>query len=253
MSMRTIARSSSNRNSASALASSVLPTPVGPRNRNDPVGPVRVGDPGPGPAHGVGHRLHRGRLPDDAGAELVLHPQQLGGLALHQSAGRDAGPGGDDLGDVVGGHLLLDDHVAGSRLGLRPGTRVPSAMPAAPRTAVGRAAQVAVALRALDLALQLVDAFLDLTHPVEAGLLPLPPGVEGLELLGRSAFSARSLARRSARPRRSPWRAPSPPSSGGRRPLQLVDLDGTGVDLHAQPATPPRRRGRSPCRAGSAT
>ena len=38
MSMRTIARSSSNRKSASALASSVLPTPVGPRNRNEPVG-----------------------------------------------------------------------------------------------------------------------------------------------------------------------------------------------------------------------
>ena len=38
MSIRTIARSSSNRNSASDLASSVLPTPVGPRNRNDPVG-----------------------------------------------------------------------------------------------------------------------------------------------------------------------------------------------------------------------
>ncbi len=38
MSMRTTARSSSNRKSASALASSVLPTPVGPRNRNDPVG-----------------------------------------------------------------------------------------------------------------------------------------------------------------------------------------------------------------------
>ena len=38
MSMRTMAFSSSNRKSASALASSVLPTPVGPRNRNDPVG-----------------------------------------------------------------------------------------------------------------------------------------------------------------------------------------------------------------------
>ena len=38
MSMRTIARSSSNRKSASDLASSVLPTPVGPRKRNDPVG-----------------------------------------------------------------------------------------------------------------------------------------------------------------------------------------------------------------------
>ncbi|SHV69273.1 Uncharacterised protein [Mycobacteroides abscessus subsp. abscessus] len=36
--MRTMACSSSNRKSASALASSVLPTPVGPRNRNDPVG-----------------------------------------------------------------------------------------------------------------------------------------------------------------------------------------------------------------------
>ncbi len=38
MSIRTMARSSSNRNSASALASSVLPTPVGPRKRKEPVG-----------------------------------------------------------------------------------------------------------------------------------------------------------------------------------------------------------------------
>ena len=38
MSMRTMARSSSKRKSASALASSVLPTPVGPRKRNEPVG-----------------------------------------------------------------------------------------------------------------------------------------------------------------------------------------------------------------------
>src|SRR5207237_977545 len=38
MSMRTIARSSSKSVSANARASSVLPTPVGPRNRNDPIG-----------------------------------------------------------------------------------------------------------------------------------------------------------------------------------------------------------------------
>ena len=38
MSMRTSAVSSSNRNSASARAVSVLPTPVGPRNRNEPIG-----------------------------------------------------------------------------------------------------------------------------------------------------------------------------------------------------------------------
>ena len=38
MSRRTIAFSSSKRNSASARASSVLPTPVGPRKRNEPMG-----------------------------------------------------------------------------------------------------------------------------------------------------------------------------------------------------------------------
>ena len=38
MSMRTIACSSSNRYDASALVSSVLPTPVGPRNMNEPIG-----------------------------------------------------------------------------------------------------------------------------------------------------------------------------------------------------------------------
>ncbi|MNN06211.1 hypothetical protein D3C81_1189940 [compost metagenome] len=38
MSIRTMASSVSNRNSASALHSSVLPTPVGPRNMNEPLG-----------------------------------------------------------------------------------------------------------------------------------------------------------------------------------------------------------------------
>ena len=38
MSMRTIASCVSNMNSASARASSVLPTPVGPRKRNVPIG-----------------------------------------------------------------------------------------------------------------------------------------------------------------------------------------------------------------------
>ena len=93
MSMRTIARSSSNRNSASALASSVLPTPVGPRNRNDPVGRSGSATPDAGPPDGVGDCAHRIRLADDALAEPVLHPQQLLGLALEQPTGGDAGPG----------------------------------------------------------------------------------------------------------------------------------------------------------------
>ena len=54
MSMRIIARSSSNKNSASARASSVLPTPVGPRNRNEPIGPLLVAEPRARAAHRVG-------------------------------------------------------------------------------------------------------------------------------------------------------------------------------------------------------
>src|SRR2546430_1744668 len=80
MSIRTMARSSSNRNSASALASSVLPTPVGPRNRNEPVaaqlgGAARVAAPlGPlGPAAQLLERLLELADPLD-GALLVLPP-----------------------------------------------------------------------------------------------------------------------------------------------------------------------------------
>ena len=47
--------SSSNRNSASARASSVLPTPVGPRKRNEPIGPARVAEAGARAADRVGH------------------------------------------------------------------------------------------------------------------------------------------------------------------------------------------------------
>jgi hypothetical protein len=49
--------------------------------------------------------------------QLVLHAQQLGRLALQQPPRRDAGPGGDDLGDVVRADLLLDHRLA--RLGGR--------------------------------------------------------------------------------------------------------------------------------------
>src|SRR5438270_528568 len=60
MSRRTMAVSSSNRYSASALVSSVLPTPVGPRNMNEPIG--RFGS--CRPARGQGRRplLEIGKL-----------------------------------------------------------------------------------------------------------------------------------------------------------------------------------------------
>ena len=117
MSMRTIARSSSNRNSASDLASSVLPVPVGPRNRNEPVG--RFGSEMPARERRTASLTARtaSRCPISRCPITVLHLEQLGGLALQELAGRDAGPGLDDLGDLLGADLLADQRldVAASR------------------------------------------------------------------------------------------------------------------------------------------
>ena len=69
---------------------------------------ARVLEPGPRAADGVGHGLDGLVLADDALVQALLHLDELGGLALEQAADRDAGPGPDDLGDVVGADLLLE-------------------------------------------------------------------------------------------------------------------------------------------------
>ena len=106
--MRTSAVSSSNRNSASARASSVLPTPVGPEEQERADRAARVLEPGPGAADRVGHGLDGLVLADHPLVEALLHVDELAGLALEQAADRDAGPRADDLGDVVGADLLLE-------------------------------------------------------------------------------------------------------------------------------------------------
>ena len=96
--------SSPNRNSASVLASSVLPTPEGPRKMNEPLGrlgslrPARVRrmawrDGGDGVVLGHHPLVH-----------LVLHAQQLLGLLLGELVHRDARPQRQHLGDG----LLVD-------------------------------------------------------------------------------------------------------------------------------------------------
>src|SRR4051795_8056227 len=121
MSMRIIASSSPNRNSASVRASSVLPTPDGPRKMNEPVG--RFGSFRParerrGKMNGAGRPLRvlqaRARAPDrlrddldgglladDALVELLLHAHELLGLGLGELEHRDAGPHRDDVGDLL--------------------------------------------------------------------------------------------------------------------------------------------------------
>jgi hypothetical protein len=63
------------------LASSVLPTPVGPRNRKDPTGPAGIAHAGAAAAHGARHGGDRVVLPDHAGVQVVEVGQALA-LAL---------------------------------------------------------------------------------------------------------------------------------------------------------------------------
>ena len=123
--------------------------------------PVGVGDAGPGPPDGVGHRADGRLLTDQPVTQPGLHGQQLLGLALQQPAGRDAGPVGHHLGDV-GRSDLLGDHRRGQPIGLvglghllpaAPGSRRratrwpwpgrPRAAPARPRSGPRRSASSA--------------------------------------------------------------------------------------------------------------
>ena len=118
MSMRTIALSSSNRKDASALVSSVLPTPVGPKNMNEPIG--RFGSCRPARARrtAVETAMHRFVLADDAAHDLLLHLEEFFALAFEHLVDRNAGPARDDLRDVVRGHRLVDQHAVALALRL---------------------------------------------------------------------------------------------------------------------------------------
>ena len=118
MSMRTMARSSSNRNSARARASSVLPTPVGPRKINEPIGRFGIAQPGARAADGVGHALERLVLTDDAQPQAVFHVDQLLDLAFEHLGNRNAGPLGDDAGNVFFVDFFFE-HAPGLAVDLR--------------------------------------------------------------------------------------------------------------------------------------
>src|SRR4051794_34104213 len=98
MSMRTMARSSSNRYSARARASSVFPTPVGPKKENGADRPVRVLEPAPGPHHRLGHGRDRLVLADHPTVQFLVEVQQLLNLTLQELRHGDAGPAAHDLG-----------------------------------------------------------------------------------------------------------------------------------------------------------
>ena len=113
--------SSPNRNSASVLASSVLPTPVGPRKMNEPLG--RFGSFRPA-------RVRRTLWLTALMAfswpmmRLCSSPSMLssfGGLFLGELVHRDAGPDAEHLGDGLFVDLVEQVDAAGLDLGLLGG------------------------------------------------------------------------------------------------------------------------------------
>ena len=85
-----------------------MPTPVGPRNMNEPIGRFGSCKPGARAAHGLGDSLHGLALADDAPGDLVFHAEQLVALAFQHLVDRNAGPARHDVRDMVGRHGLLD-------------------------------------------------------------------------------------------------------------------------------------------------
>ena len=140
MSMRIRCSSESNRNVASALHSSVLPTPVGPRNRNDPYGRFGIRQPRARAADRVRDEAHRLVLADHALVQPLFHLDQLLALALHHLRHRDAGGARHHLGDFLGADLRAQQprlsHSASPRT--PPSSAAPRAA-AACRTAAPRA------------------------------------------------------------------------------------------------------------------
>ena len=189
MSIRIIACSSSKRNSASARASSVLPTPVGPRKMKLPERTVRILQACPRAADGVGHGADRLVLPDDPLVQPIFHVDELLDFTFHQAADRNVRPLADDLGDVLLVDLFLEHALAllgGVREPFFIGANLPLELGQPAVLQLGGLAVVAGALRALDLEPELLQLFLELALALDRLLFLLParhqPRVLALEI-----------------------------------------------------------------------
>ena len=95
---------------------------------NEPIGRFGSCRPARDAANRARHGLYRITLADHPLRQLVFHAQQLVALAFEHLVDRDAGPAGDDMGDVVGRDDFLHHRVAAPR---NPGfPRLPVPFPA---------------------------------------------------------------------------------------------------------------------------
>ena len=198
MSIRTIACSSSKRNSASARAVSVFPTPVGPRKMNEPIGRLGSRQASTRSANRIRDRGQCLVLPDDALAQTILHLHQLLGLAFEHLRHGDAGPFRDDRGDVLLVDLFLQH---ARRLGGGAGRRLRLVFADGLLLQRGQLAQLGLELRNLTVlqlggALQIALARLLLHLEAQAfePLLQLGDAADGSALLLPASAQSRRPA-----------------------------------------------------------
>ena len=98
--------SESNRAWARARDNSVLPTPVGPRKMNEPIGRREVLDSARARSTASATRRTASSWPITRSCRDLVEAEQLLTLTLEQPGPPGPGPPGDDLGDLVLGDLL---------------------------------------------------------------------------------------------------------------------------------------------------
>ena len=135
---------------------------------NEPIGRLGSCRPGAAAADGVGHGLDRLVLVDQPLVDPLFEHQQLGPLGLHHPRHGDAGPGADDLGDLLGPDLLAQQAAPGVGCSAGPSSGLASScccelLPlhvAARRAAGSRASRTGMpdGLLLLDLRAELVEA-----------------------------------------------------------------------------------------------
>ena len=139
-------------------------------------------------AHGVGHGADGLVLPDDALVELVLKVNELFALALQHAAHGDARPAANDVGNVVGRHLLAHHGCAALSL-LQLVLDAVNLVLQGTHAAVaylGHAAIVALALGPLGLEAELLDLLLVLLYLAHELAFALPLGPQVFLLFGQS-------------------------------------------------------------------
>ena len=207
-----------------------------------------------------GDGLDRLVLADDAFVQALLHVDQLLGLALEQAADGDAGPARDDLGDVVGVDLLLEEH---RRRAPSPRLRRAVARWIRARRAASRArgSPRSAARRRAAGRLRARRARPPCAPPRGAPSARRRPRsrpsrsatAPSSRRSARAARRARARSPRGAprRPRRSPCAARSARSRAASRGGRPRRSRSAASRSRCAAARRPRRPGRSPCRAGS--